>query len=134
MLERSEKTPIGLIARGSSARNAATWMHYGNIIALTLIPLILLWCGASMLVYALNRHHPNPKVGYYTQRGATRFYAITGFLVVVATFIPGGGWQYYVIAWALAALIIIPWSIVDLVRIYKDEWVDVPIDNHGVHE
>lgn len=87
-----------------------------------------------MLVYALNRHHPNPKVGYYTQRAATRFYAITGSLVVVATFIPGGGWHYYLVAWALAALIIIPWSIVDLVRIYKDEWVDVPIDNSGVHK
>lgn len=134
MLEKSEKTAIGPVARGSSARNAATWMHYGNIISLTVIPLILLWCGASMLVYALNRHHPNPKVGYYTQRAATRFYAITGFLVVVATFIPGGGWRYYLVAWVIAALIIIPWSIVDLVRIYNDEWVDVPIDNPGVHE
>jgi hypothetical protein len=134
MLERSEETAIGPVARGVSARNAATLMHYGNIISLTVIPLIMLWCGASMLVYALNRHHPNPKVGYYTQRAATRFYAITGFLVVVATFIPGGGWRYYLIAWALAALIIIPWSIADLVRIYNDEWVDVPIDKPGVHE
>lgn len=87
-----------------------------------------------MLVYALNRHHPNPKVGYYTQRAATRFYTITGSLVVVATFIPGGGWRYYLVAWGLAALIIIPWSVIDLVRIYNDEWVDVPIDNPGVHE
>lgn len=134
MFENSEQTPIGPVARGSSARTAATLMNYGNIVSIVIVPLIILWCGASMLVYALNRHHPNPKVGYYTQRAATRFYAISGFFIVIATLIPGGGWRYYLIAWVLAAFVIVPLSVFDLMRIYKDEWVDVPIDNPGVDE
>ena len=71
-------------------------------------PLLIFWFGASMLVYAMNRHHPNPKVGHYTQQAAYRFYGVTGFFVVVATFIPGGGWIWYLTAWTLAALVLIP--------------------------
>ncbi|MCK7581443.1 MAG: hypothetical protein MZV65_41295 [Chromatiales bacterium] len=48
-------------------------------------PLLIFWFGASMLVYALNRHHPNPKVGHYTQQAAYRFYGVTGFFVAIAT-------------------------------------------------
>ena len=103
-------------------------MTYGNLIAIIFVPLIMLWCGASMLVYALNRHHPNPKVGHYTQRAATVFYSVVGSFTVIAALIPGGGWEYYILAWILAALIIIPWSIRDLISIYNDEWVDIEID------
>ena len=86
----------------------------------------------SMLVYAMNRHHPNEKVGHYTQQAAYRFYAITGFFVAAAIFIPGGDWDYYLIAWALAALVLIPWSIFDLVRIRRDDWEDMelPVESH----
>ena len=129
MLEQSQNTAIGRIARGSSARTAAAIMNYGNIITIVIIPLIIFWFGASMLVYAMNRHHPNPKVGHYTQWAAYRFYGVTGFFTAAAVFIPGSGWTYYLIAWALAALVIIPWSILDLMRIYRDEWVDIPLDN-----
>ncbi|MBE2294922.1 MAG: hypothetical protein IAF00_08215 [Phycisphaerales bacterium] len=132
VLEQSENTVIGKIARGSSARRAATLMNYGNLIAILVpFPLLIFWFGASMLVYAMNRHHPNPKVGYYTQQAAYRFYGVTGFFTVVATFIPGNGWIWYLIAWILAALILIPWSIVDLRRIYRDEWMDIPLDDMG---
>jgi hypothetical protein len=31
----------------------------------------------------------------------------------------------------MAALILIPWSILDLRRIYRDEWLDIPLDDHG---
>lgn len=131
MLEQSENTIIGRVARGSSARTAASLMDYGNILAIIFVPLIIFWFGASMLVYAMNRHHPNPKVGHYTQQAAYRFYGVTGFFTAAATFIPGNGWTYYLIAWVLAVLIIIPWSILDLLRIYKDEWVDVLINEDG---
>ena len=131
--EQSENTAIGRIARGSSARTAATLMHYGNIIAIVFIPLIILWCGASMLVYAMNRHHPNPKVGHYTQRAATMFYAVSGFFVVIATLIPSEGWNYYLMAWIAAAVIILPWSLRELHRIYKDDWSDLLVDD-GVTE
>jgi hypothetical protein len=133
MLEQSEDTTIGRVARGSSARLAASIMDYGNIVVIILIPLVILWFGASMVVYAINRHHPNPKVGHYTQWAAYRFYGVTGFFTVVAFFIPGGDLGnsigYYLAAWAMAALVIIPWSILDLIRIHRDEWVDIVLND-----
>ena len=113
---------------GRKARTAASVFNYGNILAiLAPIPLGMLWLGLSMLVYAMNRHHPDEKGGHYTQQAAYRFYAITGFFVAAATFIPGGGWGYYVIAWALAAVVLIPWSILDLIRIRRDQWDDMEL-------
>ena len=121
---------------GNRARRAAALFNYGNIIAILVpIPLGMLWLGLSMLVYAMNRHHPNEKVGHYTQQAAYRFYAITGFFVAAATFIPGEDWTWYLIAWVFAALILIPWSILDLVRIRKDTWTDtvLPVEPHESH-
>ena len=115
---------------GKSARNTAAMMDWGNIVAILIPPLIILWFGASMLVYALNRHHPNPKVGHYIQWAAYRFYGITGFFIGVAIFFPASGWTHYIISWLMAVVVIVPWSIWDLINIYKkEEWVDVPIED-----
>ncbi len=115
------------VATAKSARSAAAIFNIGNIIAILVpIPLGMLWFGMSMFFYAMNRHHPNAKVGEYTQQAAYRFYGISGFFVAAATFIPGNDWTYYVIAWAVAGFILVPWSIVDLVKISKDTWVDTP--------
>ena len=121
---------------GRKARWAAAMFNYGNIVAILVpLPLGMLWFGLSILVYAMNRHHPNPKVGHYTQQAAYRFYGITGFFVAAATFIPGGGWTYYVIAWGLAVAILVPWSIYDLIQIRRDRWEDmqVPVNNEHNH-
>ncbi|HHW75477.1 MAG TPA: hypothetical protein GX399_00330 [Xanthomonadaceae bacterium] len=132
ILEQSEDTAIGKVARGSSARRAAALMNYGNIISILVpFPLLIFWFGASMLVYAMNRHHPDPKVGHYTQQAASRFYGVTGFFIVIATFIPGDGWFWHLIAWILALSILVPWSIVDLRRIYRDQWMDIALDENG---
>ncbi|HRX62217.1 MAG TPA: hypothetical protein P5260_13550 [Candidatus Competibacter sp.] len=132
ILESSEDTVIGKIARASSAKRAAALMNYGNIISILLpFPLLIFWFGASMLVYAMNRHHPNPKVGHYTQQAAYRFYGITGFFIVIGTFIPGNGWIWHLVCWIVALLIMIPWSIIDLRRIRRDQWVDIPLDEQG---
>jgi len=127
--EFSEAVGTGVhLLPGRRARAAASVFNYGNILAVIVpVPLGMLWLGLSMLVYAMNRHHPNEKVGHYTQQAAYRFYAITGFFVAAATFIPGGGWNYYLIAWGLAALVLIPWSIVDLVRIRREHWEDMEL-------
>lgn len=134
MLQQSETTAVGRVVRGSSARTAASLMDCGNILAIVFIPLVIFWFGASMLVYAMNRHHPNPKVGHYTQWAAYRFYGATGFFTAAATFIPSDNWNYYLISWALAALVIIPWSVFDLIRIYKDEWVDILLEDDGAND
>jgi hypothetical protein len=116
------------IATAKRARGAAASFNIGNIIAILVpLPLGMLWFGMSMLVYALNRHHPNEKVGHYIQKAAYRFYGITGFFVAAATFIPGNDWTYYLIAWAAAGFILVPWSVYDLIKISNDTWVDTPI-------
>ena len=122
------------LCTGRRARAAAALFNYGNILAILLpIPLGILWVGVSMLVYAMNRHHPNEKVGHYTQQAAYRFYGITGFFVAAATFIPGSGLPYYLMAWGAAALVLIPWSILDLVRIRRDHWQDLEVNVEEHH-
>jgi hypothetical protein len=130
--EFSEAVGAGVhMLPGRRARSAAAVFNYGNIIAIIVpVPLGMLWLGMSMLVYAMNRHHPNEKVGYYTQQAAYRFYGVSGFFVAAATFIPGGGWDYYLIAWAFAGAVLIPWSIADLIRIRNDDWQDMEIPKH----
>lgn len=128
-------TPGAQVVTGKSARNAAAMMDIGNIIAIIFVPLVILWCGASMLVFAMHRHHPNPKVGHYTQWAAYRFYGVVGFFTAVAVFIPLGGWIFYLIAWLLAIAVLVPWSVRDLMRIYRDDWQDVvvPADHDTRH-
>ncbi len=41
--------------------------------------------------------------------------------------LPGGGWSYYLIAWVFAAVVLIPWSILDLIRIHRDQWDDMEL-------
>lgn len=129
---------------GRSAKHAASVLHLGNLItillplfaiyswffseehsfaALIVIPILVIWIGASMLLYAIHRHHPNPKVGRYTKRATHWFFAAVGGFVVVGIFFPIDA-RYYLGAWLLAALAIVPWSIWNLIQIARDEWSD----------
>jgi cobalamin synthase len=117
-----------------SARKAAGLFNIGNIISMLMpFPLGIFWMGLSMVVYAMNRHHPNEKVGNYTQQAAYRFYGVVGFVVVVAIFF-GTEIYYWLVTWALCAAILIPWSIVDLIRIRKDDWQDSYFTNSDNNE
>ncbi len=117
------------VVSGDSARFASKIFNYGNIVAMLMpLPLGIFWMGASMMVYAMNRHNPNPRVGYYTQRAATRLYALIGVVVVVANFF--SGIAPWLITWALCAGVIIPLSIYDLVRIQRETWHDTEIPPH----
>ncbi|QKT03298.1 hypothetical protein HUS23_05505 [Ectothiorhodospiraceae bacterium 2226] len=119
------------VVTARSARSAAALFNYGNIVAaLVPFPLGIFWLGGSMLVYAMNRHNPNPKVGYYTQIAAYRLYGVAGFIVVVAAFF-GTDPTYWLITWAVAAAILIPWSVYDLYRIRQDHWTDVAMHLDG---
>jgi len=114
------------VVSGRSARFAASLFHYGNIVAILIpFPLLIFWFGASMVIYAMNRHHPNPKVARYMQRGATRFYGVTGVFVVAATAFPVE-LTYYLVTWAIGLAILLPLSVWDLIRIRRDTWDDVP--------
>jgi len=117
-----------VLLTGKSCRFAAALFNYGNILTVLLPPVGLLWLAASMVVYAMNRHHPNEKVGEYTQQAAYRIYGVIGMIVAAAVFIPKDSLNYYLGIWIAAVLIIVPWSILDLWRIRKDDWQDIEIE------
>ena len=112
------------------ARSTARWFNYGNIISMIFpFPLGIFWFGASMVVYAMNRHHPNPLVGHYTQQAAYQFYSVLGLVIVVATFF-GTELFYWMITWAVSAVILIPLSIYNLMKINKESWTDTAINQN----
>jgi hypothetical protein len=112
---------------GKSARFAAMQMDLGNLISMLLPPLPLLWFGGSMLIYALHRHHPNPRVGHYTQHAAYRFYGVMGAIIPIGTFFPGRGIESWLIAWGIGLAVIVPWSLWSIVRIRREDWPDITL-------
>ena len=116
------------ISAGSARRGAAIF-NYGNLLAIFIpMPIGVLWFAASIAVYIIFRHHPNPRVGHYTQWAAYRFYGLVGLVVVIATFF-GTSLQAWLITWAVLAAILIPWTLYDLFLIYrKEEWQDTVVE------
>ena len=120
------------IISAQSAKRSATWFNYGNLLAILIpMPIMVFWFGASIALYTMLRHHPNPRVGHYTQWAAYRFYGLLGLVVVVATFY-GTSITAWLITWVVLAIVMIPWTIYDLVQIYKEEWHDTELipDQH----
>jgi len=135
-----------------SARNTAALFNYGNVIAMlpglivmpslmlgetekmdsifmliaTIVPMIL-WFAVSIAVYIFARHNPNERTGYYTQQAAYRYYGIIGIIVVAGTFY-GTNVNYWLVTWVVCALVLVPWSLFDVFRIYKEKWLDVTIE------
>lgn len=144
----SESSSTTHFFSAESCRRTARLFNLGNIIAvapgLVMAPWILweepaqvtlifmlilmvvppiLWFGVSIAVYTIARHHPNERVGYYTQHAAYRFYGAFGIVIPVGTFF-GTQWQLWIITGGIVALILIPWSIWDLHRIQLETWQD----------
>ncbi|HHJ20649.1 MAG TPA: hypothetical protein ENJ84_12645 [Gammaproteobacteria bacterium] len=113
----------------ASAQNSARIMDLGNLASILLPILIPFWFGASIFIYAMNRHHPNPRVGHYTQQAAYRFYGLVGAIIPVATFFPVNI-TYYLITWAVLAAIIIPWTLYALRQIRQETWHDTLYQNN----
>lgn len=125
-------SPSSDVVTAAQAKKSAKWFHYGNILAVLIpFPLFILWFGGSMLLYALLRHHPNPRVGHYTQIGAYYYYGLAGLLVPVLTFAPGDFFiKYWLPMWLFCAVIIIPLSVHQLLKINKEQWYDTKIVSH----
>ncbi|MFO7603435.1 MAG: hypothetical protein R6X06_06435 [Gammaproteobacteria bacterium] len=148
----SEQAVTQKTISGRSARGLAGLFNAGNMLAILpgLIAVLLvgtdntdrmaiivmfilmvvpniLWFAASIVVYILARHHPNARVGHYTQQAAYRYYAIIGVIVVAGTFY-GTEVKLWLITWVIAALILLPWSLLDLWRIRKETWTDTIIE------
>ena len=152
MLKTESDSPAIKTISARSARISARLFNLGNIIALLpgmlVAPMMLLsqpertakifmfilmvvppilWFGLSIMIYIIARHHPNHRVGHYTQQAAYRFYGMLGIVIPVGTFY-GTQWELWIITGALVGLVIIPWSVWDLIRIHREQWQDLQIE------
>lgn len=116
------------IVTAAQSKKSAKTFNYGSIAAVLIpFPLFIFWFGASMFVYAMYRHHPNARVGYYTQIAAY-YYGLAGFLSVVMLFASRDFFfKYGWMLWLACALFLIPLSIREILKINEEEWHDVKI-------
>jgi hypothetical protein len=126
--------PGARVIKAASSRFAAMQMDIGNIVSMLLPPLPVLWFGLSILVYAMHRHHPDPKVGEYTRWAGYRFYAVMGLIIPVGTFFPGDAKVAWLVAWILGILVIVPWSAWSILRARRDHWEDIVLPSAEVGE
>lgn len=118
------------IITANQCRFAAKVFNFGTIASVLIpFPLFIFWFGASMFVYAMYRHHPNPRVGFYTQQGAYIYYGLAGFLIPVLTFAPKEFFtEYWWALWALVGVVVIPLAVIQIVKAHKEEWQDTLIE------
>ena len=86
----------------------------------------ILWFGISIMVYIIARHHPNEQVGHYTQQAAYRYYGMIGLVIPVGTFF-GTDWKLWIITGGVVGLVLIPWTIWQLIKIQNGRWQDTEI-------
>ncbi|HEC04918.1 MAG TPA: hypothetical protein ENI84_01810 [Thiothrix sp.] len=118
------------IITAKQSRFAAKVFNYGTIASVLIpFPLFIFWFGASMFAYAMYRHHPNPRVGFYTQRAAYIYYTLAGLLVPVLTFAPKEFFtEYWWALWGAAILGVVPLAIIQIIKVNKEEWTDIQIN------
>ena len=144
----TEKTKI---IPAKNARMFARLFNFGNLLALlpglVVAPIILLgeherismifmfiamivppilWFGLSIMIYIISRHHPNELVGHYTQQAAYRFYGMIGVVIPIGTFF-GTDWKLWILMGGVVGLVIVPWSVWELIKIQKENWQDIEI-------
>ncbi|WP_020561303.1 hypothetical protein [Thiofilum flexile] len=119
------------VVTAEQAKRSAKIFHYGNILAVLIpFPLFIFWFGGSMITYAMLRHNPNPRVGHYTQIGAYFYYGLAGLLIPVLTFAPGDFFaKYWLHLWILGAMVMIPLSIYQILKINREQWYDTNISH-----
>ena len=148
----TEKSKIILAA---NARMFARFFNIGNLVSLLpgliVAPILLLteqehvvtifmfiamivppilWFGLSIMIYIFARHHPNERVGHYTQQAAYRYYGMIGVVIPLGTFF-GTDWQSWIMMGGVVGIVLVPWTVWELIKIQKENWQDteVTIDN-----
>jgi hypothetical protein len=86
----------------------------------------ILWFGISIMIYIIARHHPNTQVGHYTQQAAYRYYGMIGIVIPVGTFF-GTDWKLWIMTGGVVGLILVPWTILELIKIQKENWQDTVV-------
>lgn len=119
------------IITAEQSKKAAKLFSYGNIVSVLIpFPVFIFWFGASMFIYAMHRHHPNDRVGYYTQKAAYNYYSLAGFLSVVMLFASGDFFfKYGWMLWLVCALFLVPMSLRDIIMVNKEKWHDIEYNN-----
>ena len=143
-----EKTKI---IPGKNARMFASLFNIGNLLSISpgliIAPMILLteqermttifmfiamivppilWFGLSIMIYIIARHHPNELVGHYTQQAAYRYYGMIGVVIPVGTFF-GTDWELWILMGGVVGLVLVPWTIWELIKSQKENWQDIEI-------
>lgn len=150
-----ESAPSRIIS-AASAKRAASLFHYGNLAAAIIPGFAILWFGLSMLVFAVNSHHPDSRVLEFNRKGARHFYPIMAIvlLTIAAGFSAGGktpgltplihaigldtfarhevgmdpGFLGLIVGmWILLFIIIVPLTIRSLIEIQRTPWRDLTI-------
>jgi hypothetical protein len=112
-------------------RFAAQVFNIATIVAVIIpIPLLMIWIGASMFVYAANAHHPDERVVHYTRRAGYRFYGLTGAMVIFGQPILSwvGGFTGVFVIWAILALGLIPAAVWEIFKARREAWRDMVIE------
>ena len=93
-------------------------------------PLLMIWVGASMFVYAANAHHPDERVARYTRRAGYRFYGVAGAMVILGQ--PLISWLGAVkgvfAIWVIIALGVVPAAVWEIVKARREVWRDLVIE------
>lgn len=151
--QTEDKNQTTKIVTAASARNFARFFNLGNFFSilpgLIVAPILLLteqdkissifmfiamivppilWFGLSIMIYIIARHHPNERVGHYTQQAAYRYYGMIGIVIPVGTFF-GTDWQLWIMMGGVVGIVLIPWTLWELMKVQKENWQDVTIDN-----
>lgn len=87
----------------------------------------ILWFGISIMIYIIARHHPNTQVGHYTQQAAYRYYGMIGIVIPVGTFF-GTDWELWIMTGGFVGLVLVPWTIWELIKIQKEDWQDTVVN------
>lgn len=119
------------VFEANRCRFAAQLFNIATIIAVIVpFPLLLIWIGASMFVYAANAHHPDERVAHYTRRAGYRFYGVVGAMVIVGQplFSWFGGVKGVLVIWGVIAAALIPFALRDIWRARRETWTDKVVE------
>jgi len=79
-----------------------------------------------MFAYAMYRHHPNPRVGWYTQQAAYIFYTLAGLLLPLLALTPKDTlMEYWWVIWGVTVFVVVPLAIYQIMKVHSEEWTDV---------
>jgi hypothetical protein len=116
---------------GDKCRFSAQVFNFATILAVLIpLPLLMIWIGASMFVYAANAHHPDERVAQYTRRSGYRFYGATGAMVIFGQPILSwlGGFKGTMAVWGILAVLLIPAAVWEIFKARREAWCDLVVE------